>query len=89
VNDFAERLQAMKKARGWTSYRLAQLAGVTPQAVAKLEKPGCDPKLSTLVKLAGAFGVEVWEMLETASKLKVKASRKKRPGKASSAPDPA
>jgi hypothetical protein len=33
------------------------------EGVHKLERPGSDPKLSTLLKLAAAFGVTVHELL--------------------------
>jgi transcriptional regulator with XRE-family HTH domain len=79
MNDFGKRLKAMREAQGWTRYRLAKLSGLTTEGVVRLEEPGNDPKLSTLVKLAGAFGVEVWELLEMASKVEVKS--RKRPGK--------
>jgi transcriptional regulator with XRE-family HTH domain len=64
--EFGSGLRALRQARGWTRYRLAKLAGLTNEGVVRVEAPGADPKLSTLVKLAGAFGVEVWELLRTA-----------------------
>jgi transcriptional regulator with XRE-family HTH domain len=82
VNNFGERLKALREARGWTRYRLAKLAGLTNEGVVKLEEPGADPKLSTLVKLAGAFGVKVCELLPEATPAPQPA-RKKRPGKVS------
>jgi transcriptional regulator with XRE-family HTH domain len=81
MNDFGKRLKALREAKGWTRYRLAKLAGLTNEGVVRVEAGDTDPKLSTLVKLAGAFGVEVWEMLEMASKVEVKG--RKRPGKVS------
>jgi transcriptional regulator with XRE-family HTH domain len=63
VDDFATRLRQLRLARGWTIYRLAKESGLTVEGVSKLEEPGRDPRLSTLVKLAGAFGIGVGELL--------------------------
>jgi DNA-binding XRE family transcriptional regulator len=79
MNDFGPRLRALREARGWTRYRLAKLAGLTNEGVVRVEAPGNDPKLSTLAKLAGAFGVEAWQLLEMASR--EEGRRRKRPGK--------
>ena len=76
MQDFAKRLKALREARGWTRYRLGKQSGLTPEGVSKLEEPGSDPKLSTLHKLAAAFGIDVAELLGPAGKAR------KRPGKA-------
>jgi transcriptional regulator with XRE-family HTH domain len=76
MSDFATRLRELREARRITRYRLAQLSGISKQGVTKLERPGSDPKLSTLLKLAGALGIEVVELLP-------KGTGKKRPGKTS------
>jgi transcriptional regulator with XRE-family HTH domain len=86
VQDFATRLKALRVSRGWTRYRLGKQSGLTPEGVANLEEPGSDPKLSTLHKLAAAFGIDVAELLAgvgakgTKRRTKRRA-RKKRPGK--------
>jgi transcriptional regulator with XRE-family HTH domain len=61
---FAERLRRLRLERGLTWYRLAKLSGVTKQGLAKLERPGSDPRLSTLRKLAKAFGLSLSELVE-------------------------
>jgi transcriptional regulator with XRE-family HTH domain len=63
VSEFAERLRELREARGWTRYRLAKRAGLTNEGVIKLERPGSDPKLSTLLKLAAGLEVPPCEML--------------------------
>jgi transcriptional regulator with XRE-family HTH domain len=63
VEDFARRLRRLRQALGWTMYRLAKDSGLTWEGVSKLESPGCDPKLSTLFKLAAALGIEARELL--------------------------
>jgi transcriptional regulator with XRE-family HTH domain len=78
MHDFAGQLRELRQARGWTMYRLGKASGITPEGISKLEKPGSDPKLSTLYKLAVAFGVKVCELVPEAGGHK---QGKKRPGK--------
>jgi transcriptional regulator with XRE-family HTH domain len=63
MKTFAERLSYLREQRDMTRYRLAQLSGISKEGISKLEQPGSDPKLSTLVKLAQALGVKTWELL--------------------------
>ncbi len=59
----AMRLKELRKRNGWTQPILAKKSGLSPGYIARLETGRHDPKLSTLVKLAKAFGVPVTEML--------------------------
>src|SRR5262245_61020699 len=63
MTDFAKRLRRVRESRGMSPYRLARLTGLSKQGALNLELPGADPKLSTIVKLAGALGVQPWELL--------------------------
>ena len=63
MQNFAARLRLLRLKKGMTWYRLAKLSGVTAEGVRKLERPGSDPKLSTLRKLAAALGVAVHDLL--------------------------
>jgi transcriptional regulator with XRE-family HTH domain len=60
----AMKLKELRQTRKWTQTVLATRAGVSPGYIARLETHRHDPKLSTLVKLAKAFGVPVTELLE-------------------------
>jgi transcriptional regulator with XRE-family HTH domain len=60
---FGVHLRRLREEKGLTRYRLAKLAGITPEGVSKLERPGSDPKLSTLCRVARALGVPVRELL--------------------------
>jgi predicted RNase H-like HicB family nuclease/DNA-binding XRE family transcriptional regulator len=44
---------------GLTQAEVAARAGVSQQQVAKLERPGANPSISTLRKIAGALGVRL------------------------------
>jgi transcriptional regulator with XRE-family HTH domain len=63
MHDLAKRLRTLRKAKGISPYRLAQLTGLSKQGVLNLEADGADPKVSTLLKLAEALGVEPWKLL--------------------------
>jgi transcriptional regulator with XRE-family HTH domain len=63
AEEFAARLRRLREDRGMTRYRLAKLAGVTVEGVSKLEQGGTDPKLSTILKLAGGLGVPPCQLL--------------------------
>jgi transcriptional regulator with XRE-family HTH domain len=51
---FGRALTRLRKARGWTSWRLSQEAGLSIQTVRMIEK-GSDPRWSNVVKLADAL----------------------------------
>jgi transcriptional regulator with XRE-family HTH domain len=63
MSDFAERLRQERKRKGLTATALARRAGLSKQAALNLERPGADPKLSTVLRLAKALGVGPWELL--------------------------
>jgi transcriptional regulator with XRE-family HTH domain len=68
VHDFAKRLRRLREARGLTKYRLAQLSGVSKEGVSKLEAPGSNPRVSTLLKLARGLNVNPVELVPRLSK---------------------
>ena len=45
--------------RGWTVYRVAKEAGITPAMLSRFLKEGLDLRLSTAAKLATALGLEL------------------------------
>lgn len=56
---FGQRLAQLRKHRGMTQLELAQILGVTNQAVSKWESDMCCPDIMLLPELADAFGVSV------------------------------
>jgi len=63
MKGFGARLREIRESKGITPYRLAQLTGLSKQGVLNLEMKDADPKLSTLVKLAEALGVQPQDLL--------------------------
>jgi len=55
----AEALKHWRQVRGLSQRGLAERAGVTYVHVARLELAQSDPRLSTLVKLAGGLEIDV------------------------------
>src|SRR5262249_3314353 len=63
MTTFAKRLRQLRKQKGWTTYKLAQECKISRPGLDKLERPGADPKLSTMIKLAAALGVKVRDLI--------------------------
>ena len=61
VGDNLKRLRVLN---ALTQAELAQKAGLTPAAVARIERNEAEPRMTTLRKLAGALGVEPHELVE-------------------------
>jgi transcriptional regulator with XRE-family HTH domain len=60
------RLRELRKARGLGQDAFADLAGIHRTHVGMLENGKLDPKLSTLSRVAGALGLDVWEVINLA-----------------------
>jgi transcriptional regulator with XRE-family HTH domain len=54
---FAQRLRAIRRQVGVSRYRLAQAAGLSKQAVYRLENGECDPTWDTVQRLSEVLGV--------------------------------
>ncbi len=55
----AERLRALRKAQGKTQAEAAEMSGLHPVSVARIEAGDANITLATLVALAMAYGVEL------------------------------
>lgn len=64
---FAKRVRLMREARGWRQDDLEEF-GLCWKTIQKLEYGKSDPKVSTLLKLCCAFGVELGELLRLEQK---------------------
>jgi transcriptional regulator with XRE-family HTH domain len=60
----AERIKALRGAKGWTQEQLAERASMQRSYLADLELGRRNPSVRTLVKVANAFGIPVPELLE-------------------------
>jgi transcriptional regulator with XRE-family HTH domain len=60
VGDNLKRLRVLN---ALTQAELAQKAGLTPAAVARIERDEAEPRMTTLRKLAEALGIEPQELV--------------------------
>ncbi|WP_308775299.1 helix-turn-helix transcriptional regulator [uncultured Bilophila sp.] len=58
-----------REQRGITQYRLAQLAGRSIRQISQIERGEREPKLSTLILLAHALGMEPGILVNEAAKV--------------------
>ena len=64
INRLLKRLKQLRKAHGLTQEQFAECAGISYkyfQAIETGRKP--DLRLSTLERLADAYGIEVWQLI--------------------------
>lgn len=61
---FGENLRRIRRDCGLSQEALADLAGIHRTEASLLERAGREPRLSTLVKLAGALEVPVEELVK-------------------------
>ena len=60
----SKRLKELRKKHNWTQQKLAEKAGLSFNAVTKIEQGVAEhPTLKTLLKLANAFGIGLDELV--------------------------
>ncbi|MBI4352448.1 MAG: helix-turn-helix transcriptional regulator [Candidatus Omnitrophica bacterium] len=63
--EFGRRLRELRKLKGWTQEGLAERADIAYKHVQRLEGKTPSPvKIDTLEKLADAFKIPVWKLLQ-------------------------
>ncbi len=74
--DTHERLNQLMKERGWTTYRLAIVCGLSESTIANIFKRNAVPSISTLETICKGFGITMsqffaeGEMVELTPELK-------------------
>ena len=71
-----ESLKRARKARGLSLADVAERCGVHREAVARAERPGVDPRGSTIAAIAEALGVPVCELFEQSGHERTRSKRK-------------
>lgn len=66
---FGKILVNARKERGITQYRLARLTGRTIQQISQIERGQREPKISTVIMLARALGMEPGILVNEVAKL--------------------
>jgi len=61
--DVGDAVRAARQVRGWTQARLAEIAGLSPNYVARLERGELGPSLFVANQLCEALGIDVNALL--------------------------
>jgi transcriptional regulator with XRE-family HTH domain len=84
-----QRIQSLRKARGWSQERFADICGVHRTYMGHLERGEKNLSFNTLVRLSDALGITLSELLaeEAGQSSRKRAARDKSPLKGSLQPD--
>lgn len=55
--DMKERIQQLNEMHGWTVYRLAKEARISPSTLSNMIRRGTSPSLATIERLCNAYGI--------------------------------
>jgi transcriptional regulator with XRE-family HTH domain len=67
LESFAANLRRIRRVRGLTQERLAELTDLTPRYVQRLEHAGADPSLTVFVSLSKALKIRPAILLQAAT----------------------
>jgi len=57
---YLKNLDKIRKEKGWSQEKLAVESGISYNTIIKIERGGIEnPKIETVIKLAGALGVSI------------------------------
>lgn len=62
--EIIERIQALCKARSWTSYRLAKESGITYSTLFTMLHKANTPSIPTLIKICDGFGITLAQFFD-------------------------
>ena len=69
MRQLADRIYELRDRRGWSQVELARRSGLSRTTIWNIESGGYSPSMTTLSKIASAFGMNVFRMLDTATPL--------------------
>lgn len=59
--DILERIEALRQAKGWSLYRLSNMAGIPQSTLVNMVNRGTLPSITTLECICDAFGISLSE----------------------------
>lgn len=59
--EIVEKIETMRKERGWTNYKLAEEAGLGQSVIFNMHTRGTLPSITTLYSICNAFGITMAE----------------------------
>lgn len=75
--DVIERIEKLRKERGWTVYTLALEAGVTQSTLATMYQRNTPPKIETLQLICEAFGITLAQFFLEDEKVEILSAKEK------------
>ena len=66
--DILEKIDELRKARGWSMYMLALEAGITQSTLLNMYSRGTQPSIKTLTAICQAFGITLSEFFADGKK---------------------
>ena len=69
--DIRKRLMELQQQRGWSDYKIAKEAGLSPNTVSNIYRRGNTPSLVTLEALCKAFGITVAQFFSDGNMIEV------------------
>ena len=61
IYDLVQKIEKMREERGWSTYRLAEEAQITPSTMFNMHTRGTLPSVTTLYSICNAFGISMSE----------------------------
>lgn len=59
--EIVEKIETLRKERGWTNYKLAEEAGLGQSVIFNMHTRGTLPSITTLYSICNAFGITMAE----------------------------
>ncbi|HEV2988358.1 MAG TPA: helix-turn-helix transcriptional regulator, partial [Candidatus Angelobacter sp.] len=59
------KVRKLRRSQGWSQQTLARVAGMDDGHIGEIERSEIDPSLSTLLKIAKAFDLTLFKLLQT------------------------
>lgn len=59
--EIVNKIDRLREERGWTTYRLAEEAGITQSTIFNMHSRGTLPSITTLNSVCNAFGISLSE----------------------------
>ena len=75
--DVIERIEKLRKERGWTVYMLALESGVTHSTLATMYQRNTPPKIETLQLICEAFGITLAQFFLEDEKVEILSAKEK------------
>lgn len=73
--ELGRRIAALRQKRGMSQQDLAEASKLTVEAISRLERATREPRIGTLVRVAGGLGVTLPQLLETGTPVAAKKHR--------------